>query len=433
VIEGLPAEYFNLLNKISKEDAITVMDYMISLKTEINPSDNYRKSVLKVITKFIIFSRRSIKQLGRKDVIAFLDSFRKPEASDPLHKWIGTYNLYRIHLLRFFKWLHSPDIEPDKRPSVIENISQLPRKEKAIYKPTDLWTAEDDLLFLKYCPSKRMKCFHTVAKDTSCRPHELLKLRIKDVTFKTTPDKYQYAEIQVNGKTGSRSLLLVDSIPYVKDYLDHEHPQPSNPNAIFLSGNMKSFGRALGIKTLEYIYNQYKTQLFPKLLDSPNVLPEDKPKIRDLLKKPWNPYILRHSSLTVKSKILKEPTLRQHAGWSPTSQMVQRYVHFLGNEANESLLEAYGIVTKDSKMANILKPKQCPNCSEPNKPDSKFCAKCRMVLTYDTYNDTIEENINKDKEILNLKERMNAMQESQKEILDLLKDPAKLLEALKQN
>ena len=66
-----------------------------------------------------------------------------------MHKWIGTYNIYRIYLLRFFKWLYYPDIEPDKRPKpeVIENIPQLKRKEKSIYKPTDLWTAEDDFSF----------------------------------------------------------------------------------------------------------------------------------------------------------------------------------------------------------------------------------------------------------------------------------------------
>jgi hypothetical protein len=58
---------------------------------------------------------------------------------------------------------------------------------------------------------------------------------------------------------------------------------------------------------------------------------------------------------------------------------------------NESLLEAYGIVTKDQQLSDNLRPKQCPNCSEPNKPDSKFCTKCRMVLTYDAYNETIEE------------------------------------------
>ena len=134
--------------------------------------------------------------------------------------------IYRIQLLRFFKWLYYPNIEPDKRPKpkIMENIQQLKRKEKSIYKPTDLWTAEDDLLFLKYCPSKRNKCYHAMAYDTGCRPHELLKLRIRDIVFKNRGDR-QYAEVLVNGKTGSRHIPLIDSIPHVKDYLDHEHPQ----------------------------------------------------------------------------------------------------------------------------------------------------------------------------------------------------------------
>jgi hypothetical protein len=48
------------------------------------------------------------------------------------------------------------------------------------------------------------------------------------------------------------------------------------------------------------------------LLGNPNVLPEDKQRIKELLKKPWNPYIRRHSALE-KSAILKEHLLRQHA------------------------------------------------------------------------------------------------------------------------
>ena len=96
-------------------------------------------------------------------------------------------------------------------------------------------------------------------------PHELLKLRIKDVNFKITPDKYQYAELMVNGKTGSRPLVLIDSIPYLKDYLDHEHPQPGNLNAILLSGYKKSFGMLLEHRRLKafeillFIYLSVKT------------------------------------------------------------------------------------------------------------------------------------------------------------------------------
>jgi integrase len=114
------------------------------------------------------------------------------------------------------------------KPSVVENIPQLKRKEISIYKPSDVWTNEDDAIFLRYCPSKRIKCYHAVSGDTSCRPHEILKLRVKDIVFKTiASNRYQYAEVLVNGKTGPRHLPLINSIPYVKDWLDHEHPQPS--------------------------------------------------------------------------------------------------------------------------------------------------------------------------------------------------------------
>jgi integrase len=415
VTAGLRPESSKILYKISyssEENALTIVNYILAMKTEINPSDNYRKDNIKLLYTFSKYSgNKSFKAITREDIISFLESFRRPEASDPLHKWIGTYNLSRIHLLRFFKWLYYPDIEPAKRPKpdIIENIPQLKRKEKSIYKPTDLWTAEDDLLFLKYCASKRNKCYHAMSHDTGCRPHELLKLRIRDIVFKSVGDR-QYAEVLVNGKTGSRHIPLIDSIPYVKDYLDHEHPQPGNQNAIFLCSTGKSLGRVLDIRSLNAIYDDYKKQIFPKLLDNPNVPPEDKQKIRELLKKPWNPYIRRHSSLTEKSKILKEHTLRQFAGWSTNSNMPQKYLHYFGNESCESLLEAYGIQTKDQKLTDMLKPKQCPNCNEPNKPDSKFCAKCRMVLTYDAYSETLESQKYKEDKLSVMEGQFNIMQ-----------------------
>jgi integrase len=184
---------------------------------------------------------------------------------------------------------------------VVENIAQLKRKEKSIYKPSDLWTQQDDLLFLKYCPSKRDKCYHAVSRDTSCRPHEILKLKIRDITFKTT-GSYQYAETLVNGKTGSRPIPLIDSIPYVKDYLDHEHPQPSNPNSPLICG--------IRARRIYNIYDEYKKQIFPKLLESSNVLPEDKSKIKIKSKDSCNPLsnILQLYGLFHWSKIVFKET-----------------------------------------------------------------------------------------------------------------------------
>ena len=416
---GLQKFYTELLHSINEDNAAAIVEYITAMKNEVNLSDHYKKDLIILLCKFSRDNKNKLfKDLTRTDIISFLDIYRKTETQDPMHKWIGTYNLYRIHLLRFFKWLYHPDVEPGKRPkpSVIENISELKRKEKSIYKPSDLWTQQDDLLFLKYCPSKREKCYHAISRDSSCRPHEILKLKIKDIAFKTTGN-YQYAEALANGKTGGRPIPLIDSIPYLKDYLDHEHPQPGNPNAPLICGAGKSLGRHVSPVRIGMIYREYKKYVFPKLLEFSNVLPEDKPLIQGLLKKPWNPYIRRHSALTEKSTILKEHVLRQHAGWSGSSQMHLKYLHYFGNESNESLLEAYGIVAKGQQI-DQLKPKQCPNCSEPNKPDSKFCAKCRMVLTYDAYNETVMEQQEKDNQIQALIKKQEQFEEMIQSLID---------------
>jgi integrase/recombinase XerD len=412
ITKGLHNEILNGLKNISKENSSIMVDYISTMVTETNPSDNYRRDNIRLLYLFLKYNKnKPFKSMTRDEVISFLNARRKPESLDPLHKWIGTYNLYLIYLIRFFKWLYFPNKEQSKRPKpkVVNNIPTLRRKEKSIYKPSDLWTEKDDLIFLKYCPSKRNKCFHAMSWDTSCRPHELLKLRIKDISFKVF-EKKQYAEVFVNGKTGTRHIPLIDSIPYLKDYLNNDHPQSGNPNAILLCALGKSINKMLSSQSLNGIYKKYKDHFFPRLLNDPKVPQEDKERIQELLKKPWNPYIRRHSALTHKSKILKEHTLRQHAGWTTNSNVPQRYINLFGNEASESLLQAYGIITKDQKDLNILKPKQCPNCNEPNKPDSKFCANCKMVLTYDAYNETLQEQKEKEDKLLQMEEKFDAMQ-----------------------
>jgi integrase/recombinase XerD len=158
------------------------------------------------------------------------------------------------------------------------------------------------------------------------------------------------------------------------------------------------------------IYKYYKEKFFPKLLEDTTVSNEDKEKIKGLLSKPFNLYIRRHSALTEKSTKLKSSTLNQHAGWVPGSNMQKRYVHYFGNESSIDILEAYGIKTNDSVPINTLNPKICPNCNEGNTQDAKFCSKCKMIMSFEGYQEALESQSKKEDELKVMKEQFNAMQ-----------------------
>ena len=103
--EGLSSNCFNYISNrvlpassVGKENALTICDYILSLMSEINPSDHYRKDIIMLLCNLSMFfnNNKSFKEITREDLLSFLDSYRKTEEVDPLHKWIGTYNTYRV-------------------------------------------------------------------------------------------------------------------------------------------------------------------------------------------------------------------------------------------------------------------------------------------------------------------------------------------------
>jgi integrase len=408
----------HLLTKITRQNCQTIINYILALMNEVNPSKEHRIVTiykLKLLAEY--YHPKPFEELTEQDIIEFLDRIRKPESVDPLHKWIGTYNHTRTILLRFFKWLHRPsdDIEHNRRPkpAVMQHIPHIKRKEVSIYKPTDLWTEEDDAIFYKYCPSIRDRCWHAVSRDTGCRPSELLRLRIKDVVIQQLENGYQVARITVNGKTGTRHVRLNNSYPRLKDWLRQGHPYPDNPNSpLFCGTGTKNAGKRLARNTMFVCYYKYKKVDFPKLLDDPMVPEEDKRKIHDLLQKPWNPYIRRHTAATEISKALKDSVLiDQYMGWSHSGNTRQKYQHYYNDDSFDAMLTMMDGLKPISPAKNktLLKPRICPNCSESNTPESRFCSKCKFVLSFDSFNETLTQANDMKKRLEDLEQRFEQL------------------------
>jgi hypothetical protein len=90
--------------------------------------------------------------------------------------------------------------------------------------------------------------------------------------------------------------------------------------------------------------------------------------------------------------------------------MAQKYIHYFGNESSESLLEAYGIDTKSNIPIDTLNPKICPNCNDGNTQDARFWTKCKMIMSFDGYQEVLQEQQEKDKDLQSVKERMANME-----------------------
>jgi hypothetical protein len=97
---------------------------------------------------------------------------------------------------------------------------------------------------------------------------------------------------------------LINSLPYYKAGIA-QHPMPGNPNAyLFISyeNSAKYRNAPLGSNSLLGIYSTYlRKHHFSKLLERPDVPPEDKIKVKHVMQKPGIPssigiqdYIKKH-------------------------------------------------------------------------------------------------------------------------------------------
>jgi hypothetical protein len=85
-----------LRSKSSKNSEI-INEYITVMQTEINLSKGYNTLTVWILTRLSQFHKdKSFANMKREDIIAYINSLRKPDEQDPMHKWIGTYNPWNM-------------------------------------------------------------------------------------------------------------------------------------------------------------------------------------------------------------------------------------------------------------------------------------------------------------------------------------------------
>ncbi|MFH1377108.1 MAG: tyrosine-type recombinase/integrase [Candidatus Woesearchaeota archaeon] len=238
---------------------------------------------------------------------------------------------------------------------VVEDIKI--KRNKKFKVPDDIFTKEDILKLVGCADNFRDKALVFTLYESGCRSGEWLNVRLKNVAL----DEYG-AVVVVSGKTGSRRIRLLDSVPDLTSWLN-QHPSKNDPEAPLWTNIGSHLDMGLGFNGLHTILNKYAKN--------------------SKLNKKIYPHLLRHSRLThLAGDGFTEAELRIIAGWSADSQMPKVYIHLSGADVDRKQLEKAGKLINEKQNGDKTKPKTCAVCGYENSATNKFCSKCGRPLDY---------------------------------------------------
>ena len=132
-----------------------------------------------------------------------------------------TKKTFKIMLRKFYRFIRGVT-KKGQYPPEVEWISiAIPNNHKKL--PEELLTEEEILRIVQKCGTLRDKALIAALAESGCRIGEIGSMKIKHVSF----EEYG-ARITVGGKTGMRKILVINSAPYLQEWIN-QHPTNENP------------------------------------------------------------------------------------------------------------------------------------------------------------------------------------------------------------
>lgn len=309
------------------------------------------------VAKYLVYLRVLAQRLGkeferatREDVEGLVLWVERSDYSP----W--TKHDYKVVLKRFYRWLRNAGTEDEGEDPPEVKWIRTTIKKKDVLLPEQLVTEEEVMKLVEAAENPRDRAFIIALYESGARIGEIGSMNVGDVFI---PPEGNYAKLRLRGKTGSREVVVVASLPYLAQWLS-VHPKRSNPEApLWVGIGTVSHGEALGYPALAKILKVAAR--------------------RAGIQKRIHPHKLRHSRATFLANKLTEAQLSAVFGWTQGSAMPRTYVHLSGRDTDDALLGVYGLKRREETQPKVA-PKTCPRCSALNAMDALFCVRCGLAL-----------------------------------------------------
>lgn len=175
-------------------------------------------------TERYIYDLFRLSQILNKDLdTATREDLQSVAAEIEKREWTASSKqTFKVLMKKFYKWIEGTDEYPDKIKWMKTNIKSSHKK-----LPDELFNEEDIEKLIRFAETIRDKAFISVLYESGCRIGEIGEMKIKDIWFDTFG-----ARIHVSGKTGARIVRVVNSAPYLQEWIN-SHPYNQDSNSSF--------------------------------------------------------------------------------------------------------------------------------------------------------------------------------------------------------